>query len=142
MLQVGRAPAGHRLRLRHGCRLAAGRLQVAGGAACPPAAAPKAAPTGAPPPPPAGTIPKLPANILLVKNLTVCGVYWGSYATKAPRVFRQGRATRTQLPRLAAPCAAKRAAGACIPPPRHITAAATPATCCLQAQPGGVRAAV
>jgi len=36
-----------------------------------------------------GDIPKLPANIALVKNLTVHGVYWGSYADKAPRVLRK-----------------------------------------------------
>ncbi|PRW33214.1 quinone oxidoreductase 2-like protein isoform A [Chlorella sorokiniana] len=36
-----------------------------------------------------GTIPKLPANLLLVKNLTAHGIYWGSYMQKEPRVFRK-----------------------------------------------------
>ncbi|PSC69189.1 quinone oxidoreductase 2-like protein [Micractinium conductrix] len=36
-----------------------------------------------------GHIPKLPANILLVKNLTAHGVYWGSYQQKDARTFRQ-----------------------------------------------------
>jgi len=40
-----------------------------------------------------GTIPQIPANILLVKNLTVIGFYWGAYARLKPQVltdsFRQ-----------------------------------------------------
>ncbi|EFN51151.1 hypothetical protein CHLNCDRAFT_59824 [Chlorella variabilis] len=36
-----------------------------------------------------GSIPKLPANILLVKNLAVHGIYWGSYQQHNPRVFRK-----------------------------------------------------
>lgn len=36
-----------------------------------------------------GDVPQIPANIALVKNLTVHGVYWGSYASKAPRVMRK-----------------------------------------------------
>ena len=40
-----------------------------------------------------GDIPQIPANILLVKNLTVLGLYWGGYARLRPSVltdsFRQ-----------------------------------------------------
>jgi NADPH:quinone reductase len=40
-----------------------------------------------------GTVPQIPANILLVKNLTVHGLYWGAYAVLRPSVladsFRQ-----------------------------------------------------
>ncbi len=40
-----------------------------------------------------GEIPQIPANILLVKNLTVIGYYWGGYAKTNPRIisdsFRQ-----------------------------------------------------
>jgi NADPH:quinone reductase len=40
-----------------------------------------------------GTVPQIPANILLVKNLTVHGLYWGAYAKLQPSVlsdsFRQ-----------------------------------------------------
>lgn len=36
-----------------------------------------------------GDVPQIPANIALVKNLTVHGVYWGSYASNAPRVMRK-----------------------------------------------------
>ena len=32
----------------------------------------------------AGRVPQIPANILLVKNIAVMGVYWGSYRTHAP----------------------------------------------------------
>ncbi|GAB3118520.1 NADPH:quinone oxidoreductase family protein [Novispirillum itersonii] len=32
-----------------------------------------------------GTVPQIPANHLLVKNLTVMGVYWGAYRTLAPQ---------------------------------------------------------
>ncbi|MBL4807185.1 MAG: NADPH:quinone oxidoreductase family protein [Rhodobacteraceae bacterium] len=34
-----------------------------------------------------GDIPQIPANILLVKNITVIGFYWGGYATFAPKVL-------------------------------------------------------
>jgi NADPH2:quinone reductase len=34
-----------------------------------------------------GTVPQIPANILLVKNLTVLGLYWGAYAALEPRVL-------------------------------------------------------
>jgi NADPH:quinone reductase len=34
-----------------------------------------------------GRVPQIPANILLVKNLTVHGLYWGAYATLDPAVM-------------------------------------------------------
>lgn len=34
-----------------------------------------------------GGVPQIPANILLVKNLTVHGVYWGAYAGLRPSVL-------------------------------------------------------
>ena len=34
-----------------------------------------------------GRVPQIPANILLVKNLSVHGLYWGAYATLAPEVM-------------------------------------------------------
>ena len=34
-----------------------------------------------------GEVPQIPANILLVKNLTVLGLYWGGYARLNPRVL-------------------------------------------------------
>jgi NADPH:quinone reductase len=34
-----------------------------------------------------GEVPQIPANILLVKNLTVHGLYWGAYATLDPSVL-------------------------------------------------------
>jgi NADPH2:quinone reductase len=34
-----------------------------------------------------GQVPQIPANILLVKNLTVMGLYWGGYARLNPRVL-------------------------------------------------------
>ena len=34
-----------------------------------------------------GEIPKVPANLLLVKNISVVGVYWGSYALHNPGVM-------------------------------------------------------
>jgi len=34
-----------------------------------------------------GTIPQVPANILLVKNISVVGLYWGSYSAKKPSVL-------------------------------------------------------
>ncbi|SOH92313.1 NADPH2:quinone reductase [Monaibacterium marinum] len=34
-----------------------------------------------------GDIPQIPANILLVKNLTVLGVYWGAYSNFKPEVL-------------------------------------------------------
>ncbi len=34
-----------------------------------------------------GTVPQIPANILLVKNITVIGFYWGGYAKLRPSVL-------------------------------------------------------
>ncbi|MDE0590222.1 NADPH:quinone oxidoreductase family protein [Halocynthiibacter sp. C4] len=34
-----------------------------------------------------GTVPQIPANILLVKNITVIGLYWGGYRKFAPKVL-------------------------------------------------------
>ena len=34
-----------------------------------------------------GTVPQFPANILLVKNLTVIGLYWGAYLDFAPKAL-------------------------------------------------------
>jgi NADPH2:quinone reductase len=34
-----------------------------------------------------GQVPQIPANILLVKNLTVIGLAWGAYLTFAPKVL-------------------------------------------------------
>ena len=34
-----------------------------------------------------GRVPQIPANILLVKNLTVHGVYWGSHRSRAPALL-------------------------------------------------------
>jgi NADPH2:quinone reductase len=34
-----------------------------------------------------GEVPQIPANILLVKNLTVIGLYWGAYARFKPQVL-------------------------------------------------------
>ncbi|GER07476.1 NADPH:quinone oxidoreductase [Iodidimonas muriae] len=34
-----------------------------------------------------GTIPQIPANLLLVKNISVVGLYWGSYAKKRPEIL-------------------------------------------------------
>jgi len=34
-----------------------------------------------------GTVPQFPANILLVKNINVIGLYWGGYAAFRPRVI-------------------------------------------------------
>ncbi len=36
-----------------------------------------------------GDIPRIPANILLVKNITVIGLYWGGYLEFAPQVLRE-----------------------------------------------------
>jgi len=35
-----------------------------------------------------GQVPQIPANILLVKNLTVIGLYWGAYWKARPKVLR------------------------------------------------------
>ncbi|MBA3323769.1 MAG: zinc-binding dehydrogenase, partial [Rhodobacteraceae bacterium] len=34
-----------------------------------------------------GAVPQIPANILLVKNLTVIGLYWGAYTGLRPDVL-------------------------------------------------------
>jgi NADPH2:quinone reductase len=36
-----------------------------------------------------GEVPQIPANLLLVKNLSVMGLYWGGYLTFAPQVLTQ-----------------------------------------------------
>lgn len=36
-----------------------------------------------------GTVPQIPANIVLVKNLTVLGLYWGAYATLRPEAVAE-----------------------------------------------------
>lgn len=36
-----------------------------------------------------GEVPQIPANILLVKNLTVIGLYWGAYYKFAPKVMAE-----------------------------------------------------
>ncbi len=36
----------------------------------------------------AGKVPEIPANLLLVKNLAVLGLYWGAYRQKAPALLR------------------------------------------------------
>lgn len=40
-----------------------------------------------------GEVPQIPANLLLVKNLTVIGLYWGGYASFAPEVLDDSLAT-------------------------------------------------
>lgn len=40
-----------------------------------------------------GTVPQVPANHLLVKNLTVIGMWWGGYLKFAPKVLRDSLAT-------------------------------------------------
>ena len=37
----------------------------------------------------AGRVPQVPANILLVKNLSVIGCYWGSYRKHAPALLEE-----------------------------------------------------
>lgn len=39
-----------------------------------------------------GTVPQIPANILLVKNVTVIGYYWGAYRGLAPDMVRDSMA--------------------------------------------------
>jgi NADPH2:quinone reductase len=36
----------------------------------------------------AGDVPQFPANYLLVKHISVVGVYWGSYRLNEPELFR------------------------------------------------------
>ncbi len=40
-----------------------------------------------------GSVPQIPANLLLVKNLTVIGLYWGGYLTFNPGALKQSLAT-------------------------------------------------
>ena len=40
-----------------------------------------------------GRIPKLPANLTLVKNMSVVGLYWGAYSRRNPAVMVQSLAT-------------------------------------------------
>lgn len=40
-----------------------------------------------------GTVPQVPANLLLVKNLTVIGFWWGGYLAFAPQVLRDSLTT-------------------------------------------------
>ena len=34
-----------------------------------------------------GTIPEVPVNLTLVKNVSIVGVYWGAYALRGPAVL-------------------------------------------------------
>lgn len=34
-----------------------------------------------------GNIPKLPVNVLLVKNVSISGLYWGAHLKNDPRLF-------------------------------------------------------
>lgn len=43
-----------------------------------------------------GEVPQIPANLLLVKNLTVHGVYWGGYLSFAPETLADSLATLVQ----------------------------------------------
>ena len=36
----------------------------------------------------AGEVPQIPANYLLVKNISAIGVYWGAYKTREPETYR------------------------------------------------------
>jgi len=40
-----------------------------------------------------GTVPQIPANLLLVKNITVAGFWWGGYLAFAPHLLRDSLAT-------------------------------------------------
>ena len=40
-----------------------------------------------------GTVPQIPANILLVKNVTVIGFWWGAYAETKPQAMRDSLET-------------------------------------------------
>lgn len=40
-----------------------------------------------------GEVPQIPANLLLVKNLTVIGLYWGGYLKFAPQTLARSMAT-------------------------------------------------
>jgi NADPH2:quinone reductase len=38
-------------------------------------------------------VPQIPANLLLVKNLTVIGLYWGGYLKFSPKALTDSMAT-------------------------------------------------
>ena len=60
-----------------------------------------------------GAVPQIPANILLVKNLTVIGLYWGAYASLRPEVLtRELRAAVLLVRRGPAAAARQRRAAA------------------------------
>jgi NADPH2:quinone reductase len=40
-----------------------------------------------------GSVPQLPSNVLLVKNISAHGIYWGSYAKHQPQVLTDSLAT-------------------------------------------------
>lgn len=44
-----------------------------------------------------GDVPQVPANIILVKNISVLGFYWGGYASFAPHVLRDSFAALLDL---------------------------------------------
>ncbi len=44
-----------------------------------------------------GDVQKIPANIALVKNVDIIGLYWGNYATLDPSVMRRSFATLREL---------------------------------------------
>ncbi|MDJ0937604.1 MAG: NADPH:quinone oxidoreductase family protein [Kiloniellales bacterium] len=44
----------------------------------------------------AGKVPEIPANLLLVKNLAVLGLYWGAYRQKGPDLLRAQFETLTR----------------------------------------------
>ena len=44
-----------------------------------------------------GKIQRIPANILLVKNITVIGYYWGAYATRGLQLMRESFAGLAQM---------------------------------------------
>jgi len=44
-----------------------------------------------------GEVPQIPANILLVKNLTVMGVYWGGYVKFAPSTLTDSLAALMEM---------------------------------------------
>ena len=43
-----------------------------------------------------GDVPEFPSNYLLVKNISIVGVYWGAYRTREPETFRAGFEELTQ----------------------------------------------
>ena len=43
-----------------------------------------------------GEVPQIPANIILVKNISVLGLYWGGYAALNPKVLTDSFTTLTQ----------------------------------------------